>query len=158
MKRKITVSFIVMALVCALVGGATFALFTDSATNSNNTFSAGTLDVNVGAQTYEVDVTNLAPGDVVDGSFVVTNAGSLDLWYKLTAAGSGALFEGATPCTISITNPTEVYNALASGANATVNYTINFPLAANNDYQEATGTVTFTVNAEQVANNPTPSF
>lgn len=45
MKKRILLSAIVVTVVCVLVGGATFAYFTDSATNSWNNFSAGTIDL-----------------------------------------------------------------------------------------------------------------
>ena len=151
MKRKIAVSFLIMALVCALVGGATFALFTSQASNDGNTFGAGTVAVSAGESDFTgVVIDNMAPGDTICGSFNVLNEGSLDIWFKVAANASGALFEGATPAVVTI----DAYNdALAAAGTATIKYSVNLPLAANDDYQGVDGNLNFTVNAVQSANN-----
>lgn len=53
MKKKLLIATMVFALVMALAGGATFALFTGSANNEGNTFSAGTVDIDVQRNTGE---------------------------------------------------------------------------------------------------------
>lgn len=80
----------VLGIVSALVGGATFAWFTDSAVNQNNTFTAGTLTLDVNnnnsAANFDIDFNkdNLQPGDVItagtDGFSTITvkNTGSLN--------------------------------------------------------------------------------
>lgn len=45
MSKKLLLAAVAVMLVSLLVGGATFALFTDSATNSGNTFAAGRVDI-----------------------------------------------------------------------------------------------------------------
>jgi predicted ribosomally synthesized peptide with SipW-like signal peptide len=45
LKKRFLILAMTVALVCALVGGATFALFTDSATNSAKDFTAGTVTI-----------------------------------------------------------------------------------------------------------------
>jgi predicted ribosomally synthesized peptide with SipW-like signal peptide len=45
MKRKLVLSAVLTVTVCLLVGGATFAYFTDQASNTGNTFTAGTVDI-----------------------------------------------------------------------------------------------------------------
>lgn len=45
MTKKLLLTAVAVLLVSLLVGGATFAIFTDSATNSGNTFSAGRVDI-----------------------------------------------------------------------------------------------------------------
>lgn len=151
MKRKIAVSFLIMALVCALVGGATFALFTSTASNDGNTFGAGTVVVKAGESDFtNVVIDNMAPGDTINGSFVVENAGTLDIWFKVIANASGALFKGDTPAQVTIDS---YIDALAAGASATINYSVYLPLGANNDYQDVDGALNFTVNAVQSANN-----
>ena len=151
MRTKIAVSFVIMALVCALVGGATFALFTDTATNAANTFSAGTVDVNAGPQVVTIPVAGMAPGDTVSGTFKVTNAGTLDAWFKVTANAAGDLFGGATPAAVTVSNT--AFTAIAAGTEATVNFSVALPLAADNAYQGVKGTLSFTVDSEQQANN-----
>jgi len=44
-QRKIIITTITVMLFAALAGGATMALFTDVATNANNSFRAGTVDI-----------------------------------------------------------------------------------------------------------------
>jgi len=151
MKRRFLVSFVMIALAALLIGGASFAIFTSTDSNAANEFNAGTLVVAAGAQEYTVSLTNMAPGDTINGSFVVSNTGSLELRFDTTANPSGVLFEGATPATVSIANPTDV--VVAAGGTAVVTYTVHMPIGADNGYQNAGGTLSFTVNAEQTANN-----
>ena len=65
------------ALGLTLVGGGTYAYFSDSEV-TNNTFAAGTLDLSV-APTTIIDVDNLKPGDWMVRDFELTNDGSLDI-------------------------------------------------------------------------------
>jgi len=154
MKTKIFMSMLVIALAAALVGGATMAWFTDTATNVGNTFTAGTVDITVGATTLAIVPAplNMAPGDIATGSFVVTNAGTLGLRFDVSAVGAGALFVGYTPALVGgLVDDQNV--VLAPGTSATVAFTVALPLGAGNAYQAATGTVDFTISAEQTANN-----
>ncbi|MGI6331859.1 MAG: TasA family protein [Zhaonellaceae bacterium] len=67
-------------LVAALVGGATFAYFSDEATVANNTFAAGTLELKVDGEDYVegISLGNMAPGDTSPYyTWVITNTGSL---------------------------------------------------------------------------------
>lgn len=153
MKKKIMVSLMMIALVATLIGGATFAIFTDTATNTNNTFSAGTLDVNALNQAITVPIDNIAPGDTISGSFVVENNCSLDMWYRVKANVGGSLFAGATPAVVEF-DPAN--GGLASDVDQTVNFSVKLPVAADNTYQAAEGTLSFTVDAQQMANNPSP--
>lgn len=89
MKSKIAASLLVIALAAALMGGATFAYFTDTATNTGNMFSAGTLKINItqpaqGAAIFNVP--NMYPGQAVTGYVYVKNAGSLPMkfWGSVT--------------------------------------------------------------------------
>jgi spore coat-associated protein N len=80
------------------VGGGTYALFTDSATNTNNTFEAGTLKL--AGHRHDIPITGpmfytndsdagrmgtgvWAPGDVHTRAMLIENTGSLDA--KLTS-------------------------------------------------------------------------
>lgn len=64
-------------LGAALVGGGTFAFFSDKEV-SNNTFAAGTLDLSLNPSTV-VNVSNLKPGDTIEKEFKLENKGSLDI-------------------------------------------------------------------------------
>lgn len=111
LKKKITMALASTALGAALVGGGTFALFTDSAANEGNTFSAGTVvieDVTDGAALSTSSfISNLAPGDGETATLTVANEGTLDAWVRVNGFetnatedfedGIGDLFEGEHP-------------------------------------------------------------
>lgn len=65
------------ALGLSLIGGGTFAYFSDTA-QSTATFAAGTLDLNSDPSVI-VDLNNLKPGDTVTRNFKLKNDGSLDI-------------------------------------------------------------------------------
>lgn len=65
------------ALGLSLIGGGTFAYFSDTA-QSTATFAAGTLDLNSDPSVI-VDLNNLKPGDTVTKNFKLKNDGSLDI-------------------------------------------------------------------------------
>lgn len=77
---KIVKSFLIIALVLGAVGATTKAFFSDTGTSSANTFTAGTLNLKldgVDDTTANWTMPNMAPGDSVSGSVVLTNIGSL---------------------------------------------------------------------------------
>lgn len=76
-KRKLGLGIASAALGLALIGGGTFAYFSDTEV-TNNTFAAGTLDLSVNPSTI-VDIGNLKPGDTVVRTFELVNGGSLDI-------------------------------------------------------------------------------
>ncbi|MDW7649925.1 MAG: TasA family protein [Bacillota bacterium] len=151
-KGKVIYSLLLVALVAALVGGATMAVFTSTDSNTANNFQAGTVIVTAGdiVTSSTINITNMAPGDVYEGSFTVANAGSLELYFDTQALAIGTLFEGTTPAVVTFTPENAV---LAPGGSTVVNFSVNFPLAADNSYQGAAGSVQFAVNAVQTANH-----
>lgn len=60
-----------------LIGGGTFAYFSDSS-ETNNTFAAGTLSLDA-EPTEVIDVDNLKPGDSMIRDFELQNNGSIDI-------------------------------------------------------------------------------
>jgi spore coat-associated protein N len=76
-KQKLGLGVASAALGLALVGGGTYAYFSDTATASN-TFAAGKLDLSVDPTTI-IDVDNLKPGDTMLRSFELVNGGTLDI-------------------------------------------------------------------------------
>ncbi|MBP2241853.1 spore coat-associated protein N [Cytobacillus eiseniae] len=76
-KKKLGLGIAAAALGISLVGGGTFAYFSDTEV-SNNTFAAGTLDLAVNPSVV-IDVDNLKPGDVMVREFALENNGSLDI-------------------------------------------------------------------------------
>ncbi|MDI6640204.1 MAG: TasA family protein [Methanocellales archaeon] len=66
MNGKILTSLLVIGIVIGLTGGATFAYFSDTETSTGNTFTAGTLNLQVGAAdpTIEsISISNMKPDD-----------------------------------------------------------------------------------------------
>ena len=83
MSKKLVFITLAVLLVAALAGIATYTWFTDSAAVSGNTFTAGTLNIDITNQTPTMpfEFTNLAPGDTVTGTITVKNTGTLPLQY-----------------------------------------------------------------------------
>lgn len=76
-KKKLGLGVASAALGLALIGGGTFAYFSDTEV-TNNSFTAGTLDLAVNPSTI-IDVNNIKPGDTMVREFVLENNGSLDI-------------------------------------------------------------------------------
>lgn len=77
LKKKLGMGIASAVLGAALVGGGTFAFFSDKEV-SNNTFAAGTLDLALNPSTV-VNVSNLKPGDTIKRDFKLENKGSLNI-------------------------------------------------------------------------------
>ncbi|MCP3739744.1 TasA family protein [Rossellomorea sp. BNER] len=77
LKKKLGLGVASAALGLSLVGGGTYAYFSDTAT-STNTFAAGTLDLSVDPQEI-INVDNIKPGDTMLRSFELVNGGTLDI-------------------------------------------------------------------------------
>ncbi|KWX72733.1 TasA family protein [Paenibacillus jilunlii] len=76
-KKTLGLGIASAALGLSLIGGGTFAYFSDTAT-STATFAAGTLDLNSDPSVI-VDIQNLKPGDTVTKTFKLKNDGTLDI-------------------------------------------------------------------------------
>ena len=77
LKKKLGMGITSAVLGAALVGGGTFAFFSDKEV-SNNTFASGTLDLALNPSTI-VKVDNLKPGDTIEKEFKLENKGTLDI-------------------------------------------------------------------------------
>jgi predicted ribosomally synthesized peptide with SipW-like signal peptide len=81
MDKKILVSVMVIGLVAALAGAGLYAYFNDTETSSNNTFSAGTLDLKVDGKDNTLgayfSVSDVKPGDSGSKGIVLSNSGTL---------------------------------------------------------------------------------
>ncbi len=69
LKKKLGMGVASAALGLSLIGGGTFAFFSDKEV-SNNTFAAGTLDLTLNPKTL-VDIKDLKPGDSVKKEFLL---------------------------------------------------------------------------------------
>ncbi len=174
MKKKIGGALLGTALGAALIGGGTFAIFTDTATNAQNTFTSGTIDINLTdgtyTGTYHVDITDLAPGDSGSKTVTVSNDGTLELRYDITSTLAGALASDDpngnaveedgenNPLTVTLKDSdgndvTLTDRVLEPGASETFTITYSLPLDAGNTYQKKSATYDFQVDAEQTRNN-----
>ena len=84
--KRILKSLITIAAVATIAIASTNAYFSDTETSIGNTFSAGTLDLNVdGGDTNVVKFTvdNMRPGNQPKGSWTLANVGSLNGYLDL---------------------------------------------------------------------------
>lgn len=72
MNKKIAMSMVLVMTAMSVMGGATYAFFSDTSTSENNTFSSGSLDLQLadstenftsGNVTASFGAANMAPGD-----------------------------------------------------------------------------------------------
>ncbi|TQS75038.1 cell division protein FtsN [Ornithinibacillus gellani] len=77
LKKQLGMGIMSAALGLTLIGGGTYAYFSDSETTSN-TFAAGTLDLAADPTTI-VDVGDMKPGDYIVRDFELQNNGTLDI-------------------------------------------------------------------------------
>ncbi|UOE56407.1 CalY family protein [Bacillus sp. CMF12] len=77
LKKKLGMGIASAALGISLVGGGTFAYFSDSAVATGN-FKAGTLQLSTNP-TQVINVENIKPGDTMTRYFEINNDGSLDI-------------------------------------------------------------------------------
>lgn len=88
MNKKIFFSTLSILSALAMMGGATFAYFTDYRVSQNNNFSAGTLklDINQNPTGYSAfNVSDLQPEDSKGRCLEIDNTGNLDFNYKFSA-------------------------------------------------------------------------
>lgn len=72
-KKQLGMGVATAALGLTLIGGGTYAFFSDSVT-TNNTFAAGTLDLTA-EPTEVINVDNIKPGDSMIRDFELGNDG-----------------------------------------------------------------------------------
>lgn len=77
LKAKLGSGIIAGVLGLSLIGGGTYAYFSDQVT-THNTFAAGTLDLSVEPEVV-VEVENMKPGDSVIRDFELQNNGTLNI-------------------------------------------------------------------------------
>jgi predicted ribosomally synthesized peptide with SipW-like signal peptide len=79
MKKIIGLSVTAIMLL-GVIGGATYAYFSDTESSTNNALTAGTLDLNIdggNAAVTTLSVSATAPGDSGSGSSTLANVGSM---------------------------------------------------------------------------------
>ena len=110
--KKILGLTIAALLVMALVGGGTWAYFSDVETSTGNILTAGTLDLGLSntaattpdgsvTATWNVSAGDWAPGDTVEATLYVYNGGSIDMTQLTVALSYGAITDG-TPAGVTV--------------------------------------------------------
>lgn len=90
-QRKRGVLLLAAAAVVFAIGATTFsslALFSDSETSADNTFTTATLDLTVAPASTAITGLGLIPGDGVTAPLTITNSGSLALRYSMISVTS----------------------------------------------------------------------
>ena len=172
------------ALITAGGIASSLALFTDTESVDGNAFTTGSIQLSAAPTTALLTASALMPGDSVNGTLVMSNAGTAQLRYAMTASATNAdglglasqlsvairtlgtscaafdgslLFSGAIGSAF-IGSPSTGGQAgdrvLAGATSETLCFRATLPLATGNGYQNASTTATFTFDAEQTANNP----
>lgn len=77
-KKQLASTMATLALGAALIGGGTFAYFSDTATSSGNTFATGTIDIHTKFAAVPFAVSNAKPSDIFAANFNVQNTGTLN--------------------------------------------------------------------------------
>lgn len=179
--RKVRVAASAGVLLAGM-WGTSLAVFTDSAT-SDASFTSGDVDLAAAPATALFEVQDMAPGDVEFAGLTVTNDGSLDLRYAMSATPSGTLadvletavwtggtcdaagYAGATALDSGTLTSGIGFGSSAAGAQAgdrslapaaseTLCFRVELPIGTGNTYQATSASATFTFDAEQTANNP----
>lgn len=99
--NKILVSLVAIGVAAAIGIGGTIAYFTAQTTSGENTFTAGTMKMDVLSQNTDAaldfDLTNWAPGDKTLVNFDVKNTGTLPM--NIRGFANGAWYDGETVIT-----------------------------------------------------------
>lgn len=176
-----------IALVVAGLAGSFFtveslAVFTDTTSNENNLFATGQVQIDSAPAAAMFEVNNMAPGDTEDGQLTISNGGTLELRYAMTAdvtdpdglatqleltirdEGDGCgVFNGNVLYDSILLNaafgdPAQGAQAgdrtLGAGTGEVLCFRVHLPLGTDNTYQDTSASATFTFHAEQTANNP----
>jgi hypothetical protein len=90
-RRGLLALLIAGAAIISVTGSIiSLAIFTDTQQVTGNTFTTGTIDISVAPATALLSATTMMPGDTVNGSAVVTNAGTAQLRYSITGIATDA--------------------------------------------------------------------
>jgi hypothetical protein len=120
MLKKLLATLVVVSAIASFAVFGSFAIFTDTQSVPNNTFSTGTVDISTNPTTALVTFSGMAPGDQVTNPITVSNAGSLELRYAVTSTTTENVLAAQLDLTIK-TGVTTCTNA-GFGASGTVIY------------------------------------
>jgi predicted ribosomally synthesized peptide with SipW-like signal peptide len=105
-------------LLAGLVGGGTHAYFTETATNADNMFRVGTLELSLDPTSTVFDVPALAPGQQASATLGVRNPGTLPYTFTMSArktAGYTDVYNALTCSVTSVDDSATVYSGTLAG-------------------------------------------
>jgi spore coat-associated protein N len=79
-----------LAAVSVTATSFSLGLWTDTATVGGNTFTAGTIDISTSPASAVIGLSPMMPGDTVNGTLTVNNAGTAQLRYSLSSSSTNA--------------------------------------------------------------------
>jgi hypothetical protein len=104
-RRRGLLALLIAGTAIISVAGAfsSLAVFTDSQAVDGNDFTTGTIDISVAPASALLSAGAMMPGDTVNGSAVVTNAGTAQLRYSITGIATNPDAKGlASQLTVTI--------------------------------------------------------
>jgi|GEM_PF-2699322 len=129
--KKILGLLIAALLIIAMVGGGTWAYFSDTETSTSNTLIAGTLDLGLsntdnmstGSTTATWTSTNWKPGDTKNGTLYISNSGTIDMTTLKVNFNYTSVDTSGRPTTISgspwNTDPYDYFDKMVKAKAAT---------------------------------------
>jgi predicted ribosomally synthesized peptide with SipW-like signal peptide len=86
--KRIIISFMTIGLVLGIISGGTYAIFSDTETSAGNTFTAGTLNLQVGSTDpciEKITILGVKPTDLGNAAiWLTTNIGSINGTLDIT--------------------------------------------------------------------------
>src|SRR2546423_7935266 len=91
-RRRRVLLLLGLALAAVSVTATSFSLglWTDQAVVGGNTFTAGTIDISTSPASAVIGLNPMMPGDTVNGTLTVNNAGTAQLRYALSSSSTNA--------------------------------------------------------------------
>lgn len=160
LKKKLSLAVLTTTLGASIMAAGSFALFTSTASNTGNTFSAGTLAITFDQQDTDIakafyfKADNIQPLYSETKDVVVTADGTLPLNYKLGATLGGDLKDVLEVTVFDSNNQAIDLNqsrSLAAGASETLKVKVDWPdhNDADNAYKGKTGSLNLVASATQ---------
>ena len=158
--RRLLAPLATLGIAGALVLGSG-ADFTSASNNTSSVVASGQLTQSNSRNGQAIfNVTNIKPGDVVRGSVVLTNTGSLPERFSVTETASSTFTAGVLTMTVTETRgttTTEIYSGtfggfaatarelgtFAAGEARTYAYTVTLAQAAGNENQNKTASAAY---------------
>lgn len=133
MNTKIILSLVVIGVVSVIAVGGTVAYFSDTETSTGNTFTAGTLDLNLDGANINVvkfTVANAVPGASGSGTYILNNVGTTNGYIDLESI---SVADDDNNCTDSETDAGDVTCGPIGGGELSSNINVDLFVDANNN-------------------------